>query len=85
MINVLTNLFNESIESDIFPDIFKIVKATPVFKTGAVTDPSNYYPIAVLFPFAKILERLVYNQLNRFLEKENILFKHKIWLQEKLF
>ena len=60
----------ESIESGIVPDIFKLSKVTPVFKTGAVTDPGNYRPIAVLSPFAKILERLVYNQLR---------------LQEKLF
>ena len=73
----LTSLFNESIESGIVPDIFKISKVTPVFKTGAVTDPGNYRPIAVLSPFAKILERLVYNQLSHFLEKENILFKHQ--------
>jgi len=58
-------LFNNSIESGIFPVVFKISK---------VTDPGNYRPIAVLSPFAKkILERLVYNQLNHFLEKENIL------------
>ena len=85
MINVLTNFFNESIESDIFPDIFKILKVTPVFKTGAVTDPGNYCPIALLFPFAKILERLVYNQLNRFLEKENILFKHQFGFRKNYF
>ena len=42
-----------------------------------MTDPGNYRPIAVLSPFAKILERLVYNQLSHFLEKENILFKHQ--------
>ena len=66
----LINFFNESIESCIVPDIFKIWKVTPVFKTGAMTDPGNYRPIAVLSPFAKILERLVYNQLR---------------LQEKLF
>ena len=73
----LTNLFNESIESGIVPDVFKISKVTPVFKTGAMTDPGNYRPISVLSPFAKILERLVYNQLNHFQEKENILFKHQ--------
>ena len=73
----LTNLFNEPIESGIVPDIFKILKVTPVFKAGAATDPGNYRLIAVLSSFAKILERVVYNQLSHFLEKENILFKHK--------
>ena len=57
----LTSLFNESIESGIVLDIFKISKVTPVFKTGAVTDPGNYRPITVLSPFAKILGRLAYN------------------------
>ena len=59
-----TNLVNESIESGIVPHIFQISKVTPVFKTGAVTDPGNYHPTAVPPLFAKILERLVYNQLN---------------------
>ena len=36
----------------------------------ALSHPGNYCPIAVLSPFAKILERLVYNQLNHFLEKD---------------
>ena len=57
-----TNLVNESIESGIVPHIFKISKVTPVFKTSAVTDPGNYHPTAVLPPFAKILERLVYQR-----------------------
>ena len=42
-----------------------------------MTDAGNYRPIAVLSPFAKILERLVYNQLNHLLEKESILFKQQ--------
>ena len=46
-------------------------------KTGVMTDPGNYRPIAVLSLFAQILERLVYDQLNHFLEKENIQFKHQ--------
>ena len=62
---------------DIVPDISKISKVTPVFKTDAATDPGNYRPIAGLSPFAKILERLVYNELNCFPERENILFKHQ--------
>ena len=44
----------ESIESGIVPDVFKIFKVNSVFKTGAMTDPGNYRPIAVLSPFAKI-------------------------------
>ena len=73
-----TCLNYNSIESGVVPDVFKISKVTPaVFKAGVVTGSDNYRPIAVLSPFAKILERFVYNQLNHLLEKESILFKHQ--------
>lgn len=73
-----TCLNYNSIELGVVPDVFKISKVTPaVFKAGVVTGSDNYRPIAVLSPFAKILERLVYNQLNHLLEKESILFKHQ--------
>lgn len=71
-------MFNNSIESKIVPDTFMISKVTPVFRASVLTDPGNYHPIVVLSPFAKILKRLVYKyQLNHFLEKEKILFKHQ--------
>ena len=47
-----------------------------------MTDAGNYRPIAVLSLFAKILERLVYNQLSHFLEKENTLFKHQFGVRK---
>ena len=54
---------------------FKISKVSPFLKAGTVTDPGNYRPIAVLSPFAKkILERLVYKQLNYFLEKRKTFY-----------
>ena len=71
-------MFNNSIESKIVPDTFMISKVTQVFRASVLTDPGNYHPIVVFSPFAKILDRLVYNyQLNHFLEKEKILFKHQ--------
>ena len=48
----------------------------PIFKSGSTSDSSNYRPIGILSPFAKILERLVYNQLTDFLEKHSILYKY---------
>ena len=77
-LSILLTMFNNSIESKIVPDTFMISKVTPVFRASVLTDPGNYHPIVVLSPFAKILERLVYKyQLNHFLEKEKILFKHQ--------
>ena len=39
-------------------------KVTPVFKRRALSDPSNYRPIATLSPFTKALERVIYDQTN---------------------
>lgn len=68
---------NESISTGIVPDIFKISRITPIFKSGTVTEPGNYRPIAIISPFGKILERLVYNQMVLFLEKHSILYNYQ--------
>ena len=66
---------NESILSGEFPEInFKISKVTPIFKSGSLSELGNYRPIAVISPFSKVLERLVYDQLVSYLEKECLLF-----------
>ena len=57
-----------------FPEIFQISKVTPIFKSGSLSELGNYRPIAVISPFSKVLERLVYDQLVSYLEKECLLF-----------
>ena len=56
---------------------FKISQVTPIYKSGDVTDTSNYRPIATLSPFTKVLERLIYDQLYAFLEKFDVLYKYQ--------
>ena len=65
---VFTVIYNESINTGIVPDILKISRVAPIYKSGIETDPNNYRPISTLSPFAKLLERLVYNQLQLFLQ-----------------
>ena len=69
-----TEIYNESILSGEVPEIFKISKVTPIFKSGSLSELGNYRPIAVISPFSKVLERLVYDQLVSYLEKECLLF-----------
>ena len=49
------------------PDILKISRITPIYKSGAVTNPNIYRPISVLSAFSKVLERIVHNQLESYL------------------
>ena len=72
-----TKIYNESITTGAIPEIFKISRITPIFKSGDTTEPGNYRPIAIISVFSKVLEKLVYNQLINFIEKHNILYNYQ--------
>ena len=57
----------------VFPDLLKIAIISPVFKTGDTAGISNYCPISVLPCFSKILERVMYNRLYKYLADQKIL------------
>ena len=67
--NSLAFIFNTSIETSVFPDMWKIARITPIFKDGNKTNKSNYRPISVLPVLSRIFEKLVYNQLYKYLEE----------------
>ena len=56
-----------------FPDDLKIGKATAICKADNSSNISNYRPISVLPCFSKMLERIMYNRLQKYLEDQNIL------------
>ena len=64
----LTIIFNNCIKSKKFPDILKYADTTPVFKKGNTTDKSHYGPISTLSNFSKIFEKLIYSQVNSYME-----------------
>jgi hypothetical protein len=67
----LTDIYNLSLESGIFPEQLKIAKVIPVHKKGNKRDINNYRPIASLF--SKVLEKLVYNRIIVFIESNGII------------
>jgi hypothetical protein len=69
----LAHIFNLSLSSGIFPSALKVAKVIPVFKKDDPHSFSNYRPISLLPCFSKILERLIYNRLDNFLSRFNIL------------
>ena len=74
---LFTQIYNLSIETGIVPNVMKVSRVTPVYKNGDVTNTGNYRPISTLSPFSKVFERLIYNQLNNFLEKNNISYQYQ--------
>ena len=71
----LTNLFNQSIEESVYPEIFKTARCVPVYK-GYQLDPEqpvNYRPISILCCINKTLERLLYDQLYLYLDNSKLI------------
>ena len=56
----LTYLYNCSLQSVVFPNIWKIGKVTALFKSVSCLDANNYHPITVLPTLGKILEKAVH-------------------------
>ena len=70
----LTDLFNSSLESGIFPQCFKSALVTPILKKRCLdhNDLNNYRPVSNLCFIAKILEKLVLSQVSSYLNSHNL-------------
>ena len=73
----LANAINKSMEIGCFPNILKIGKQTPVFKSGKPYI-NNFRPITVCNVFSKILEKVVSTRLSNFIQENNILNKYHL-------
>ena len=70
----LADIFNLSFSSGVFPSILKIAKVIPVHKKESKQFCSNYRPISLLSNIDKIIEKIMYNRIYKFLDKNNIIY-----------
>ena len=75
-------VFNMSLAKGIFPDDLGIARVTPVFKAGNENEVGNYRPMSVLPCFSKILQRIMYNRLFKYLTTSEILYKKQFGFRE---
>jgi len=73
MSSPLTHICNKSLSSGIFPDHLKHAVVKPLFKKGYKPNISNYRPISILSSLSKVLEKVMYSQLQEHLNKYSIL------------
>ena len=83
VIKPLTYIYNQSFLTGSIPDDLKVALVTPVFKANDKEEFSNYRPISVLPCFSKILEKLMYNRLLKYLDQNNILFPSQYGFRRK--
>ena len=79
----LSNISNESFALEIFPDHMKLAMITPIFKGGSKLDVSNYRPVSVLPTISKVLEKLMFTRLTKYLDKRKIIYEHQFGFQKK--
>ena len=70
-------LYNCSFSTGVVPDKFKIAQIVPVFKNGSAIYVNNYRPISLLSIFNRILEKLMYGRLMKYVEKMNIISENQ--------
>ena len=70
----LSDLFNSSLASGIFPQCFKSALVTPILKKRCLghNDLNNYRPVSNLCLITKILEKLVLSQVSSYLYSHNL-------------
>ena len=60
----LTNVFNECLINEKFPDILKRVDVSPIFKKGNDNQKENYRPVSMFSIFSKVFEKLLFEEIN---------------------
>ena len=73
----ITDLVNLSISLSSFPDDSQIAKLKPLYIKEAKTKPKNYRPISLLLLISKIIEKIIHDQTQVFLDKYKILFTYQ--------
>ena len=69
--------FNMSIRSGSIPRAWKRSNVSPIHKGGSCDDPGNFRPISVVPIIAKVLEKLIANQLLSYFESHHLLHDHQ--------
>ena len=81
---VLVNLYSRSLNQGLFPKQAKTSKIIPLYKKNCDLDPGNYRGISLIEVFGKILEKLVFNRLYSYLEKNKLIYDLQFGFRRKL-
>ena len=73
-IEKLTDHFNNCIRCGTFPEILKKSEVTPVLKKGDLTSKVDYHPVSCLSNFSKFFEKLIYLQLNNYMQNKFLIY-----------
>ena len=73
--SILTHIMNLSLSQGVFPSDMKNARVVPLFKKSSRADVGNYRPVSILSAISKIFERLVYEQVEEFFIRHDLLYE----------
>ena len=68
LVSLVTKIINSSIQNECFADELKAAEVAPVFKKNDYLDKENYRPVSLLPHMSKVFERIMYIQIENFME-----------------
>lgn len=79
---ILCKLINQSFNTGVFPDLLKLAKVIPIYKSGKKTDPGNYRPISILSNLSKIYELCIKMRLLEFFSMNKSINENQFGFQK---
>ena len=76
-------MFNQSIYYGVFPEKMKHTEIIPLYKGKEYDLVVNYRPISLLMTMSKVLEKIIYHQLNSYLELNGTLYEGQYGFRSK--
>ena len=73
----ITFLINKSFEEGRVPELLKVAKIIPIYKSKDRSQMENYRPISILPTFSKIFEKIMFKRLYTFLDSHSIIDDHQ--------
>ena len=80
----IAHIVNLCVNQGYFPVQLKIGCITPVFKKGDKSDICNYRPVCSLSPLSKIIEKIIYNRMIKFIDTYQIFSDTQYGFRQKL-
>ena len=69
----LTHVINMSLIHGVVPDDLKLARVVPLYKKNNKTEVGNYRPVSILGVISKVFERVVYDQIEKYLQDRGLL------------
>ena len=70
-------IFENILLSSLYPDMWKLANVTPIFKKGDKQSIKNYRPISLIPICGKMFEKIIFNNLYRYLNANNLITKNQ--------